>query len=143
MWLTPRSYRGRVGHAERATCSALSPVREGVAMRNMNNSRSGYLGPELEDCIKCFDTIRKELITDAEIRIVLPTVVEPKFRPQLVVVSPGFDIDTGQPKLHVWATRDLAATVDAISYRQLYDLLIQAYRNMEAHLAGQLVIPLP
>jgi len=112
-------------------------------MPSWKDGGRGYLGPELEDCIKCFDTIRKELITDAEIRIMLPTVVEPKFRPQLVVVSPGFDIDTGEPKLHVWATRDLAATVEAISYRQLYDLLIQAYRNMEAHLAGQLVIPLP
>lgn len=112
-------------------------------MRGMSNSRSGYMGPELEDCLKCFDTIRKELMTDAEIRIILPPIVEPHFRPQVVVVSPGFDLETGAVKLHTWATRDLGQGQLGISYQQLYELLIVAYRNMEAHLSGQLVVPLP
>jgi len=102
-----------------------------------------YLGPELEDCNKCWHTITHELVTDAGLRLELQPMWNPQYRARLVVWSPGLDPETGGPRDHIWATKELQASFEAITYRQLYDLLIVAYRNMEAHLGGQLSAVLP
>lgn len=102
-----------------------------------------YLGPELEDCNKCWWTITHELVTDAQVRIEFQPMREPQHLARVVVWSPGLDPETGGPREHVWATKELQAGFQAITYRQLYDLLIVAYRRMEAHLSGQIPADLP
>ena len=104
---------------------------------------SQYNGPDLEDCGKLWNTLATEYVTDLEIRIEFPTFPNPDFRPRLVLVSPGFDPETGGPRLHVWATKELQAGFEAITYRQLYDLLIVGYRSIEAVVGGQQPLPLP
>jgi hypothetical protein len=104
---------------------------------------SAYSGPDLEDCIRLWTTIVKELVTDAEVQLQLPLFQDRAFRPRLVLLSPGFDPETGGKRWHIWATKDLQAGYEAITYRQLYDLLIIAYREMESHLGGQSRLPLP
>lgn len=107
------------------------------------NDRLQYTGPTLEDCNKCWSTIVGELVTDAEVRIEFTASKNPSFITRVVVWSPGLDPETGGPREHTWATKELQAGFEAITYRQLYDLLIVAYRRMDAHLGGQAVLPLP
>lgn len=107
------------------------------------NSRLQYTGPTLEDCQKCYDTIITELVADAQIRLEFQSLREPSFIARLVLWSPGLDPETGGPREHIWATKELQASFEAITYRQLYDLLIVGYRRMEAHLGGQLPLELP
>lgn len=102
-----------------------------------------YMGPELEDCNKVWATIIGELVTDAQVRMVFMPKRDPSFRTAVVVWSPGLDPETGGPRDHIWATKELQASYQAITYRQLYDLLIVAYRKMEAHLGGQIPADLP
>ena len=102
-----------------------------------------YVGPELEDCNKCWHTILNELVSDAKLEIWLQPMLEPSHRAMLVVVSPGVGPAVGQVRQIVWATKELQAGFQAITYRQLYDLLIVAYRRMEGHLSGQNPLPLP
>lgn len=129
--------------AEKATCSAFSPDREGA----MGNSRGvyskQYYGPTLEDCTRLWDTIKKDLMTDAAIGIALPTVVEPRFRPQLIVTSPGFDLESGSVVMRTWSATVLQDGFEAITYRQLFDCLMVAYQSMDGYLKGQLPLPLP
>jgi len=107
------------------------------------HSRLQYTGPTLEDCQKAYDTIVTELVTDAQIRLEFQELREPTFIARLVLWSPGIDPETGGPREHVWATKELQASFEAITYRQLYDLLIVGYRRMEAHLGGQASLLLP
>jgi hypothetical protein len=113
----------------------------------MANSRGmyerDYLGPELEDCNKVWATIVGELITDAGVRMDFMQSKNPAYRARVVVWSPGLDPQTGGPRDHIWATKELQVGSVAITYRQLYDLLIVAYRMMDAHLSGQNPLPLP
>lgn len=129
--------------AEEAGCRAFSPDREGFMANTKGNSRLSYNGPTLEDCQRCWDTIRTELVTDAAIMVEFQTAKEPEFLARLVLWSPGLDPETGGPRDHVWATKELQAGFEAITYRQLYDLLIVGYRRIEAHLGGQQELLLP
>jgi len=107
------------------------------------HNRLQYTGPTLEDCQKCYDTIITDLVTDAQVRLEFQTLREPTFIARLVLWSPGLDPETGGAREHVWATKELQASFEAITYRQLYDLLIVGYRRMEAHLGGQTSLVLP
>jgi len=107
------------------------------------NSRINYNGPTLEDCQKCYDTIRTDLITDCQIRLEFQSLREPDFLARLVLWSPGLDPETGAAREHVWSTKELQASFEAITYRQLYDLLIVGYRRMELHLGGQAPLLMP
>lgn len=111
--------------------------------RAWGNKNNNYLGPELEDCNKVWNTIISELVTDAAVRIVFMPKRDPQFRTKVVVWSPGLDPETGGPRDHIWATKELPLGSVAFSYAQLYELLIVAYRNMDAHLGGQQVAALP
>lgn len=132
-----------LGVAEEASCRAFSPDREGFMATKWGNDRHSYLGPTLEDCQKCWWTIQRELVTDAEVRILFAQEKEPSIRPSLVVWSPGVGPEVGQERVIIWATKTLQDGYEAITYRQLYDLLITAYRNMESHLNGQQTAVLP
>ena len=143
MWLTPACSWRIVGVAEEASCRAFSPDREGFMATKWGRDGHDYLGPTLEDCNKCWWTITHELVTDAQLRLEPQPMKEPKHRARLVVWSPGLDPETGGPREHVWATKELQDSFEAITYRQLYDLLIVAYRKMEAHLSGQTQAALP
>lgn len=107
------------------------------------NDKRDYMGPELEDCNKVWATIVGELVTDASVRIDFMQSKNPAYRARVVVWSPGIDPETGGPRDHIWATKELQASYEAITYRQLYDLLIVAYRMMDAHLSGQTSAALP
>jgi hypothetical protein len=102
-----------------------------------------YTGPTLNDCQKLWDTLTTEYVTDLAIKLEFQTAREPQFTPQLVCWSPGLDPDTGGPRDHVWATKQLQPGFEAITYRQLYDLLIVTHRSVDSLLGGQLPMPLP
>lgn len=108
-----------------------------------NGTRGHYTGPTLDDCQRLWDTLVKEFITDLAIRLEFQGLREPQFRSRLVLWSPGLDPETGGPRDHVWSTKELAPGFEAITYRQLYDLLIVGYRLIEGHLGGQEPLPLP
>lgn len=108
-----------------------------MATSHWQNGRS-YTGPTLEDCQKCFDTIRRELVNDFQIRLEFQELKNPSYISRLVGWSPGLDPETGAVNEHVWATKELQAGYEAITYRQLYDLLILSYRQIDAHLGGQI-----
>lgn len=102
-----------------------------------------WAGAKLEDCIKLFDTIRAELMADARIEILLPTYVEPKFRPCLIVTTQGWDDEDGKEVQRVWATRVLGNESLGFTYNALYECLIVAYRGMDGFLRGQVELPAP
>lgn len=102
-----------------------------------------FTGPTIDDCERLWTTIIKELVTDCEIVIKLPILPLGQNRPAVMVISPGLDPETGEPRMHTWATRDVNRTGDAFSYAQLFDLLMTAYRNIDAHLNGQVPMALP
>lgn len=129
--------------AEEASCRAFSPDREGFMAIHPGRGSASYLGPTLEDCQKCWDTIRRELVTDFEIRLEFQALRDPGYLARLVAWSPGLDPETGGPREHIWATKELQAGYEAITYRQLYDLLISAYRRIENHLGGSAEMQLP
>jgi hypothetical protein len=102
-----------------------------------------YMGPTLEDCQKCWWTILNDLVADAEVRVLFAQEKEPSIRPSLVVWSKGVGPGVGEERVIIWASKVLQDGYEAITYRQLYDLLITAYRKMEAHLGGQEELLLP
>lgn len=102
-----------------------------------------YTGPTLEDCQRLWSTLVSEYITDLGIRLEFPAAREPQFRARLQCWSPGLNPDTGGPRDHIWATKELQPGFEAITYRQLFDLLIQAHRLIESTLGGQEALPLP
>lgn len=103
---------------------------------------SKYQGPTLEDCNKLFASIKDELVDDVAVRIEFTQSVNPSHITRLVVWSPGIDPETGGERDHVWATKELQHGFEAITYRQLYDSLIVAYRMIDGHLRGQTPLPL-
>jgi len=143
MSLTLGSCRNTLVVAEEASCRAFSPDREGFMASSHAELNRNYMGPTLEDCQKCWWTIQRELIVDAELRILFAQEKEPSIRPSMVVWSPGVGPEIGQERVIIWASKVLQDGFEAITYRQLYDLLITAYRNMEGHLNGQRPMPLP
>lgn len=107
---------------------------------------SGYSsrGPTLDDCQKLWDTLTTEFVTDLGIRVMFQAAKLPAYRACIVVWSPGLDPDTGGPRDHIWATKDIQKSLDGITMAQLYDLLILAYREIQGHLGGQTsMLPLP
>jgi len=128
---------------KRAGCSALLPVQEGAMAGKTWNADQQYHGPTLEDCQKAFWTIRDELMSDAEIRILMSERVEPSTRPSMVVYTLGWMPEDGKQIPRIWATQVLQDGYEAITYRQLYRLLIDAYSSMDGYLKGQLPLPMP
>ena len=112
-------------------------------MKSHPNGVRDYMGPTLEDCQKVWWTIQRELISDAEVKIGFSQEKNPSIRPGMVVWSPGVGPGVGDERVIIWATKILQDGYEAITYRQLYDLLITAYRAMEGHLSGQNPLPLP
>lgn len=102
-----------------------------------------YTGPTLNDCQKLWDTLTTEYVTDLRIKLEFQLNKEPSFTPQLVCWSPGLDPVSGGPSDHTWATKQLQPGFEAITYRQLYDLLIVSYRSIQGVLGGQSPLPLP
>jgi len=102
-----------------------------------------YHGPTLEDCQKAFWTIKDELMADAELRLLMSERIEPTTRPSLVVYTSGWSPENGKEVPRIWATAVLQDGYEAITYRQLYRLLIDAYSTMDGYLKGQLPLPLP
>jgi hypothetical protein len=143
MWLTQLIQRAKLEAAERAICSALSPVREGAMGSYSAKNGYGARGPTLGDCQRLWDTLVTEYVTDLAISIDFQTAKEPAFIARVAVWSPGLDPETGGPHDHVWATKEIAQGYEAITYVQLYDLLIQSYRNIQHHLGGQTPMPMP
>jgi len=107
-------------------------------------SRDGvdrYAGATLQDCVKLWTTIQTELMSDAQIEIVLPNFVEPAFRPCVTISTQGWDAENGKPVVRVWATRVLGNESIGFTYNALYECLIVAYRGMDGFLRGQLELP--
>jgi hypothetical protein len=102
-----------------------------------------YQGPTLEDCQRSWDFLTTEYVTDLKIAIDFQTAKEPTFRARVVVWSPGIDPETGGPRDHIWATKELQHGFEAITYRQLFDLLIVSHQKIQAVLGGQEAMPLP
>jgi len=102
-----------------------------------------YHGPTLEDCQLVFWAIKNELMADAELRLLMSERKEPTTRPSLVVYTSGWSPEDGKEVPRIWATAVLQDGYEAITYRQLYRLLIDAYSTMDGYLKGQLPLPLP
>jgi len=143
MSLTFLGQHAMVNAPKGVNCKAPLLALGGFAMAGAARDRLSYTGPTLEDCEKCWHTIISELVTDASVRIEFVGARNPQHITRLVVWSPGLDPETGGPRDHIWATKELQAGFEAITYRQLYDCLIVAYRRMEAHLGGQIPMQLP
>jgi len=99
-------------------------------------------GPQLEDCQRLWDTIVTEFVTDACIGVLFQAARMPTYRACIQVWSPGLDPETGGERRIVWSIKDLPKGYVAITYNQLYDLLMSAYRAMEQKLGGQEELPL-
>jgi len=112
-------------------------------MASSRNDKSNRRGPTLEDCQKAFWTIKDELMSDAEVRVLFSERVNPTTRPSLVVYTVGWLPENGKEVPRIWATRVLQEGSEAITYEQLYRLLIDAYSTMDGYLRGQLPLPLP
>lgn len=106
-------------------------------MTKWSSNSYQHQGPTLEDCERLWTTIKKEMITDCQLEIILPTFPIGGQRPVLVVKSPGLDSETGSSVDRLWATRELSNNSLGFTYQQLYDLLIEAYRRIEGRLGGQ------
>lgn len=104
---------------------------------------SHYNGPTLEDCQKAFWTIKDELMADAEIRLLMSERMNPTTRPSLVVYTSGWQPEEGKEVHRIWGTAVLQDGYEAITYRQLYRLLIDSYSAMDGYLRGQLPLPVP
>jgi len=128
---------------KRAGCSALLPVQGGIMAGKTWGNDQQYHGPTLEDCQKAFWTIKDELMADAELRLLMSERIEPTTRPSLVVYTSGWSPENGKEVPRIWATAVLQDGYEAITYRQLYRLLIDAYSTMDGYLKGQLPLPLP
>jgi len=100
-----------------------------------------WAGATLQDCVRLWATIQKDLMADAEIKIVFPPLVEPSFRPALVICTEGWDAETGKTVSRVWSTRILGNESVGFTYNALYECLIVAYRGMDGFLRGQLELP--
>lgn len=94
-------------------------------------------GPTLEDCQRLWDTIVTELVTDASLAFVMQSATMPRYRANIQVWSPGLDPETGAERRITWSIKDLPNGYVAITYNQLYGLLMDAYRAMEQKLGGQ------
>jgi hypothetical protein len=104
---------------------------------------STYSGPTLEDCQRAWDYLVTDFVTDLAIRIEFQAAKMPQFRARLVCWSPGIHPDTGSRKDYIWGTKELQPGYEAITYRQLYDLLMISHRQIELVLGGQEPLPLP
>lgn len=99
-------------------------------------------GPTLQDCQRLWDHLVTEYVTDLKLSFDFQAPKEPSFIARMCCWSPGLDPETGGERDHIWATKDLTHGYEAVTYIQLYDLLIQAYRNIQHHLGGQAELPL-
>lgn len=108
-------------------------------------SKGGYSsrGPTMLDCQRLWDVLVTEYVTDLGMRILWQTAKMPAYRTCVQVWSPGLDPETGGPRDHIWATKDIYVAFEAITYPQLYDLLINAYREMQGFFGGQIELKLP
>lgn len=102
----------------------------------------GSRGPTMQDCQRLWDTLVTEFVTDLGMRVLWQAAKMPNYRACIQVWSPGLDPKTGGENDHIWAIKEIANGYEAITYAQLYDLLIQAYRVIEGHLGGQTELPL-
>lgn len=102
----------------------------------------GSRGPTLADCQRLWDTLTTEYVTDLALRFEFQAAKQPSFIARLVCWSPGLDPETGGPRDHVWASKELHYGYEAITFVQLYDLLIQSYRAIQNKLGGQVELPL-
>ena len=112
-----------------------------MAARTTANGFSSR-GPTMQDCQKLWDTLVTEYVTDLGMRMLWQAATMPNYRACIQVWSPGLDPQTGGPKDHIWAIKEIQQGYEAITYVQLYDLLIQAYRVIQGKLGGQEVLPL-
>lgn len=101
-----------------------------------------YTGPSLADCQRAWDYLTTEYVTDLAIRLEFQAAKEPSYRARLLLWSPGLDSESGGPRDHVWATKELQHGFEAVTYRQLYDLLMIGHRAIEGKLGGQGELPL-
>jgi len=107
-------------------------------------SKNGYSsrGPTLQDCQRLWDTLVTEYVTDLALRFEFQAAKEPTYIARLVCWSPGLDPETGGERVIVWAIKELHYGYEAITFVQLYDLLIQSYRAIQNKLGGQVELPL-
>jgi len=103
----------------------------------------GARGPTLADCQRLWDTLVTEYVTDLKLAFEFQMAKEPSYIARIVCWSPGLDPSTGGERDHVWATKEINQGYEAVTYVQLYDLLIQSYRNIQHHLGGQEPMQLP
>jgi len=140
-----RSYLsgGMVILLKRAGCVALLPVQEGNMAARTTSNGYGARGPTLGDCQRLWDTLVTEYVTDLKLAFEFQEAKMPSYIARIVCWSPGLDPETGGPRDHIWATKEISQGYEAITYIQLYDLLINAYRKITDHLGGQTELPLP
>ena len=127
---------------ELAACGVSLPVQEGTTMASLRNGDKGTRGPQLGDCQRLWDYLVTEYVTDLALRFEFQATKEPSFIARIVCWSPGLDPETGGPREHVWAIKELHYGYEAVTYTQLYDLLINTHRRLQDHLGGQVEMPL-
>ena len=125
-----------------AACSALLPVQGGIMGARTTSNGYGARGPTLGDCQRLWDTLVTEHVTDLKLAFEFQEAKMPSYIARIVCWSPGLDPETGGARDHIWATKEISQGYEAITYVQLYDLLINAYRKITDHLGGQSELPL-
>lgn len=85
----------------------------------------------LADCARLWSTLRSEYIPG--LRIEWRIEVSPNDVPYLSVevVDDSVVDDAGSPLVNIWASKEFRSGLYLISYGQLFDLLIQAYRRID------------
>ena len=100
-------------------------------MKPRGNGIGGAGGPTVSDVARLWMTIQHDLVSDAFIKI-RPAIHESVgARLHVQVVSVRFDDDHAEGYPHVWASKSFTDNGYYITWGQLFELLILAYREME------------
>jgi len=92
-------------------------------------------GPAIDDVSRLWSHITTEWVTDLQLRLYPQHASNGTSVVMASVESPRYVGDNRQEVMFVWASKEFSQTGYMISWGQLYDLLIVAYRAIEKELA--------
>jgi len=92
-------------------------------------------GPAIDDVSRLWTYITTEWVTDLQLRLYPRHASNGSSIVMAAVESPRYVGDNRQEVMFVWASKEFSQTGYMISWGQLYDLLIVAFRQIELELA--------
>ncbi len=90
-------------------------------------------GATAGDCARLWSTIQKDLVSDAQLRIIPRSKSGDDGYLEVCVTSPSLHQVDGSPAENVWAQKEFHNGLHLISVGQLFEMLIVAYRVMDRY----------